>query len=238
MLGETWCSAEILLLSPRRLAARAAAERMAELSGERVGDTIGYATRLDSKRSRRTRITVLTEGIFLKRIQADPELAGVSAVLFDEVHERSLDSDFGLALALDAQAALRPDLRLLAMSATLDGARFSQLMGGAPVIESHGRSHEIEIVHLGRSAGTADRRGGRRRLPPRAGREPKAGCSPSFREWPRSSGPRRGSAPFPPASTSILSTAASIRPRSALPLPHRRRGGASSCSPPRSPKPA
>ena len=106
LLGEPWCTGEILLLSPRRLAARAAAERMADLAGEAVGGTFGYATRLDSKRSARTRVTVLTEGIFLHRIQADPELAGVSAVLFDEVHERSLDSDFGLALALDAQAAL------------------------------------------------------------------------------------------------------------------------------------
>ena len=151
LLGEPWCTGEILLLSPRRLAARAAAERMAELAEERVGETIGYATRLDTKRSARTRILVLTEGIFLRRIQADPELAGVSAVLFDEVHERSLDSDFGLALALDAQAALRPDLRLLAMSATLDGALFSALMDHAPVIESEGRSHQLELVHLGRS---------------------------------------------------------------------------------------
>jgi ATP-dependent helicase HrpB len=152
LLGERWCTGEILLLSPRRLAARAAAERMAELAGEQVGGTIGYATRLDTKRSARTRILVLTEGIFRSRIQADPELAGVSAVLFDEVHERSLDSDFGMALALDAQAALRPDLRLLAMSATLEGERFSALLGGAPVIESQGRSHPIELIHLGRSS--------------------------------------------------------------------------------------
>ena len=151
LLGEPWCTGEILLLSPRRLAARAAAERMAELAGERVGETIGYATRLDSRRSERTRLLVLTEGIVLARIQSDPELAGVSAVLFDEVHERSLDSDFGLALALDAQAALRPDLKLVAMSATLDGARFARLMDGAPVIESQGRSHPISLVHLGRS---------------------------------------------------------------------------------------
>jgi ATP-dependent helicase HrpB len=152
LLAEPWCSGEILLLSPRRLAARAAAERMAELAGERVGATIGYATRLDSKRSRQTRILVLTEGIFLSRIQADPELAGVSAVLFDEVHERSLDSDFGLALALDAQAALRPDLRLVAMSATLDGGRFAALLGGAPLIESEGRSHKVTLHHIGRSS--------------------------------------------------------------------------------------
>ncbi len=152
LLDQPWCSGEILLLSPRRLAARAAAERMAELAGEPVGQTIGYATRLDAKRSARTRILVITEGIFRNRIQADPELAGVSAVLFDEVHERSLDSDFGLALALDAQAALRPDLRLVAMSATLDGTRFAQLMGDAPLVESEGRSHPITLRHIGRSA--------------------------------------------------------------------------------------
>ena len=151
-LGQPWCTGEIMLLSPRRLAARAAAERMAELAGERVGATIGYATRLDTKRSAATRILVLTEGIFLSRIQADPALDGVSAVLFDEVHERSLDSDFGLALALDAQGALRPDLRLVAMSATLDGARFTALMGEAALIESEGRSHPIELRHVGRSA--------------------------------------------------------------------------------------
>jgi ATP-dependent helicase HrpB len=152
LLDSTWCQGEILLLSPRRLAARAAAERMAALAGENVGATYGYATRMDSKRSATTRVTVLTEGIFVARIQADPELAGVSTVLFDEVHERSLDSDFGLALALDAQGALRPDLRLVAMSATLDGARFSALMNDAPVIESAGRSHPLSLRHLGRAA--------------------------------------------------------------------------------------
>jgi ATP-dependent helicase HrpB len=152
LLAEAWCTGEILLLSPRRLAARAAAERMAALAGESVGKTFGYATRLDSKRSAETRVTVVTEGIFVNRIQSDPELGGISAVLFDEVHERSLDSDFGLALALDAQAALRPDLRLVAMSATLDGARFSALMSDAPVIESAGRSYPLTLRHIGRAA--------------------------------------------------------------------------------------
>ncbi|UZK68635.1 ATP-dependent helicase HrpB [Sphingomonas sp. S1-29] len=152
LLDQPWCDGEVLLLSPRRLAARAAAERMAALAGEPVGRSFGYATRMDSKRSGATRVTVLTEGIFVNRIQADPELAGVSAVLFDEVHERSLDSDFGLALALDAQAALRPDLRILAMSATLDGARFGTLLGDSPVVESEGRGHPLDIVHLGRRA--------------------------------------------------------------------------------------
>lgn len=124
---------------------------MAELAGEPVGESIGYATRMDTRQSAATRILVLTEGIFRNRIQADPELVGVSAVLFDEVHERSLDSDFGLALALDAQAAFRPDLRLIAMSATLDGTRFAALMD-APVIESEGRSHPLTVKHIGRRA--------------------------------------------------------------------------------------
>ncbi|MGV3479007.1 MAG: ATP-dependent helicase HrpB [Sphingobium sp.] len=152
LLGEAWCTGQILLLSPRRLAARAAAERMAQLAGEPVGGMIGYATRMDSRQSAATRVLVLTEGIFRNRIQADPELPGVSAVLFDEVHERSLDSDFGLALALDAQGGLRPDLRLVAMSATLDGGRFAALMGGAPVVESEGRSYPLTLRHIGRRA--------------------------------------------------------------------------------------
>lgn len=151
LLAESWCDGEILLLSPRRLAARAAAERMAGQAGEGVGKTYGYATRMDTRRTAATRVTVMTEGIFVNRIQADPELRGVSAVLFDEVHERSLDSDFGLALAIDAQGGFRPDLRLVAMSATLDGARFASLMGNAPVIESEGRSYPLSLIHIGRA---------------------------------------------------------------------------------------
>jgi len=152
LLDQPWCDGQVLLLSPRRLAARAAAERIAEMLGEQPGGTVGYATRMDSKVSAKTRLLVLTEGIFVRRIQDDPELAGVSAVLFDEVHERSLDSDFGLALALDAQAALRPDLRILPMSATLDGARFSTLLDGAPVIESEGKIQPLELRPIGRHA--------------------------------------------------------------------------------------
>ncbi len=152
LLGAPWCAGQILLLSPRRLAARAAAERMAEMAGEKPGGTIGYATRLDSRQSAATRILVMTEGIFRRRIQDDPVLEGVSAVLFDEVHERSLEGDFGLALALDAQGGLREDIRLIAMSATLDGARFSALMGDCPVIESMGRSFPVEMRHIGRQA--------------------------------------------------------------------------------------
>ena len=150
LLDQPWCTGQILLLSPRRLAARAAAERMAQMAGEAVGKTIGYATRMDSRQSAETRVLELTEGIFVNRIQADPELSGVSAVLFDEVHERNLDSDFGLALAIDTQGGLRDDLRLLAMSATLDGARFAALMGDCPVIESEGRSHPLIHRYLGR----------------------------------------------------------------------------------------
>lgn len=150
LLHEPYCNGQILLLSPRRLAARMAAERIAENLGETVGGRVGYATRLDSKHGPNTRILVMTEGIFRNRIISDPELAGVSAVLFDEVHERSIDSDFGLALALEAQAAFRPDLRLLAMSATLDGTRFSSLMDDAPVLESEGKRWPLEYRYVGR----------------------------------------------------------------------------------------
>jgi len=151
LVERQWCGGQVLLLQPRRLAARAAAERIAAEANEAVGGRIGYATRLDSRRSAATRLLVVTAGIFLNLIQADPELAGVSAVLFDEAHERSLDGDFGLALALDAQGALRPDLRLVAMSATLAGARFAALLGDAPVVESAGRAFPIELRHLGRA---------------------------------------------------------------------------------------
>jgi ATP-dependent helicase HrpB len=147
---EPWCAGEVLLLVPRRLAARAAAEFMAGAMGEAPGETIGYATRLDSKLGKKTRVVVMTHGVFLARIQADPELRGVSAVLFDEVHERSLDNDLALALALDAAGALRDDLRLVAMSATLDVERFRRLLGNAPEIASEGKSFPLEIVYAGR----------------------------------------------------------------------------------------
>jgi len=150
LLDQPWCDGQVLLLVPRRLAARSAAEFMARERGEAAGDAIGYATRLDSKVGKVTRVVVMTHGVFLARIQADPELAGVSAVLFDEVHERSLDNDLALALALDAAQALRPDLRILAMSATLDGARFGKLMDDPPLIESQGKSHPLAIRHIGR----------------------------------------------------------------------------------------
>jgi ATP-dependent helicase HrpB len=140
----------ILLLEPRRLAARAAARRMASLIGEEVGGTVGYAMRMDSKSGAKTRILVVTEGILARMILDDPELSGISAILFDEFHERSLDGDFGLALALDVAGALRPDLKLLVMSATIDGARVASLLGDAKVITSEGRSFPVEIRHRDR----------------------------------------------------------------------------------------
>ena len=150
LLDQPWCSGQIILLSPRRVAARAAAERMAELLGEQTGQTVGYLTRLDTKRSAATRILVMTEAIFVAAIVGDPELAGTSAVLFDEAHERHLDSDLGLALAIESQQVLRPDLRLVAMSATIDGTRFAGLFGpDTPVIESEGRAHPLTVRWLG-----------------------------------------------------------------------------------------
>lgn len=137
------------MLSPRRVAARAAAERMAEMLGEEAGGTIGYVTRLDAKRSARTRVLVMTEAIFVATILSDPELSGTSAVLFDEAHERHLDSDLGLALAIEAQGVLREDLRIVVMSATIDGSRFAALMHGAPVIESAGKAYPLAIKWLG-----------------------------------------------------------------------------------------
>ncbi len=153
LLGAGWSQGgKILVLEPRRLAARAAARRMAAELGETVGDTVGYRVRMETKVSNRTRIEVITEGVFTRLVLDDPELTGVAAILFDEFHERSLDGDLGLALALDVQAALRDDLRLLPMSATLDAASVSSLLGGAPVIESKGRSFPVETRYLGRDA--------------------------------------------------------------------------------------
>ncbi|WP_395395365.1 ATP-dependent helicase HrpB [Novosphingobium sp. BL-8A] len=152
LLGEPWCTGTVILLSPRRVAARAAAERMAAQLGEQAGDTIGYVTRLDVKRSARTRVVVMTEAIFVASILTDPELSGVSAVLFDEAHERHLDSDLGLALAVEAGEVLREDLRIVVMSATIDGTRFARLLGDAtPVIESEGKAWPLALRWLGGS---------------------------------------------------------------------------------------
>lgn len=153
LFDEPWAAdRKILVLEPRRLAARAAAERMASTLGQKVGDMVGLRVRFGSKVSRATRIEVITEGIFTRLILDDPSLEGVAAVLFDEFHERSLDADLGLALARDAQLGLRDDLKLLAMSATIDGARVGKLLGDAPLVESEGRAFPVETRYLGRDA--------------------------------------------------------------------------------------
>jgi ATP-dependent helicase HrpB len=157
LAAEPWAqlsgpTSRILVLEPRRLAARAAAARMAHNLGEAVGETVGLRVRFGSKVSRKTRIEIVTEGIFTRMIVDDPVLAGVAAVLFDEFHERSLDADLGLALARDAQQGLREDLKILVMSATIDGARVGALLGGAPVIESQGRIFPVETRYVGRDA--------------------------------------------------------------------------------------
>jgi hypothetical protein len=155
LLGAPWRGdSRILLLEPRRIAARAAAEFMAAQRGERVGDTVGYRIRFESKISKATRIEVVTEGILTRMIQDDPELPGVAAILFDEFHERHLHGDLGAALALDVQANLRPDLRLVVMSATLDGERIARWFD-APQLVSEGRSFPVRIAHPPARAGEA-----------------------------------------------------------------------------------
>jgi ATP-dependent helicase HrpB len=154
LLDEPWAErGKLILLEPRRLAARAAAARMAATLNEPVGQTVGYRIRLDSRVSAATRIEVVTDGVFSRMIMEDPGLERVSAVFFDEFHERSLDTDLGLAFARDSQVTLRPDLRLLVMSATLDPVRVSQLLGDAPVLECAGRRFDVETRYLGRGSG-------------------------------------------------------------------------------------
>ena len=152
LLDQPWLGdGKILVLEPRRLAARAAADRMAATLGQQAGRTVGYRTRLQSRIGATTRIEVVTEGVFTRMILDDPGLEGVGAVLFDEFHERSLDADLGLALARETQGLLRDDLRLLVMSATLDVVGVSRLLDGAPVIEAEGRVFPVETRYLGRN---------------------------------------------------------------------------------------
>src|SRR5688572_18285102 len=151
LLEEPWArNKKIVMLEPRRLATRAVAERMAATLGERAGDTVGYRMRLETRVGRRTRIEVVTEGVFTRMLHSDPALEGVAAVLFDEYHERSLHADVGLAFTLDAQRHLAPGLRVLAMSATIDGARVADLLGAAPVVESLGRMFPVDIRYVGK----------------------------------------------------------------------------------------
>lgn len=151
LLDAPWAaSGRLIVLEPRRLAARAAADRMAATLGEAVGQTVGLRARFDTRVSLRTRVEVVTEGVFTRMILADPALDGIAGILFDEFHERSLDADLGLALALETQHALRDDLRLLVMSATLDGARVATILDGAPVVESTGRAFPVETRYCGR----------------------------------------------------------------------------------------
>lgn len=150
MLAAGLVAGRIVMLEPRRLAARAAAVRMAETLGERVGQTVGYRIRGEAAVSAATRVEVVTEGILTRMIQSDPELPGVGAVIFDEFHERSLQADLGLALALEVRGALRPDLMILPMSATLDAGPVAALMGDAPVITADGRAFPVEVVWLDR----------------------------------------------------------------------------------------
>ena len=150
-LDAPWLAGrKILMLEPRRLAARAVAARLAANLGEAVGATVGFRVRMESRVSAATRLEVMTEGVFTRRILSDPGLEDVGLVIFDEFHERSLDADLGLALARDAQSVLRPDLRILVMSATLDGAAVAGLLGGAPVLSSEGRTWPVETRYLGR----------------------------------------------------------------------------------------
>lgn len=151
LLDQPWLEGKVLVLEPRRLAARAAADRMARTLGEQAGGTVGYRTRLQSRIGPKTQIEVITEGVFTRMILDDPGLEGVGAVLFDEFHERSLDADLGLALARETQDLLREDLRLLVMSATLDVVGVSRLLDGAPVIEAEGRAWPVETRYLGRN---------------------------------------------------------------------------------------
>jgi ATP-dependent helicase HrpB len=149
LVDADWLAGKtILILEPRRIAARAAAMRMAAMRGEQIGETVGYRTRLDSKVGPKTRIEVITEGILTRRLQSDPELSGVGIVVFDEFHERNLVADTGLALTLDTAKALRPDLRLLVMSATLDGRAIADLLDDAPIVRAEGRAFPVETRHL------------------------------------------------------------------------------------------
>ena len=155
LLGEPWLQGRgIVMLEPRRLAARAAARRMATLLGEGLGQTVGYRIRHESAIGPTTRVLVVTEGVLTRMLQSDPALERFGLVVFDEFHERSIHADLGLALTIHSRSFLREDLRILVMSATLEGAPVSTLLGGAPVVTSEGRSHAVEVRHRSRRSGS------------------------------------------------------------------------------------
>ena len=227
----------ILMLEPRRVAARAAAERLAEALGEPVGGRVGYRIRGESVAG--SAIEVVTEGVLTRMLQRAPDLAGVGCVIFDEFHERALQADLGLALALEVRAALRPDLRLLVMSATLDTAPVAALMGGAPVVTAQGRAFAVETRWLDRPAG----RGGRASRRP----SPTSSSTPSPRpraaRWSSCPAKRRSPAPPPASPRGCRRGSSSSRSTAACPSPSsvgrwcRSRPGGASSSPPRSPRP-
>lgn len=151
ILNDDWLQGrKIVMLEPRRLAARSSAMRMAQSLGQEIGDTVGYRVRFDAKVGPKTRIEVVTEGILTRMIQDDPALDGIGAVIFDEIHERNLQGDLGLALCLETQSALRDDLRIIAMSATMDAAPIAQLLGNATIVTSEGRAFGVETHYLGK----------------------------------------------------------------------------------------
>ncbi len=245
LLAEPWLRGrKILLLEPRRLAARAVAQRMASLLGERVGDTVGYRMRLDTRVSRATRIEVVTEGVLTRMLQSDPALEGVGCVIFDEFHERSLNADLGLALSLDARETLDAEFRILVMSATLDGERIGALLG-APVVDVPGRSFPVDIRYTGR--GLPPLPGGVERpevlwlqtLAPRAARNTTATC------WCSCPGPARSAAcsrrwpTIRRRARRCCRCMATCPPRNRIASSmNRRAASGASCSPPTSPRPA
>lgn len=231
LLDEPWLgNRKIIVLEPRRIAARASAERMAQTLGERVGDTVGYRVRFGSRVSRATRIEVVTEGIFSRQILDDPELTGTAAVLFDEFHERSLDADLGLALARDAQTGLREDLRILVMSATLDGARVAKLLGDAKVVVSEGRVYPVETRYLGRKPDAPLERQMADAIAMALRADP-VRCWRSCRAPPKSAAPRifSASASMMPASRSFRCSARSTPPFRTAPSHPRPKASARWC---------
>ena len=239
LLDEPWAKGKrLILLEPRRLAARAAAARMAATLGEKVGETIGLRVRLQSLVSKRTRIEVVTEGVFTRMILDDPALEGVAGVLFDEFHERSLDADLGLALALDAQGALSENLRILVMSATLDGARVRALLADAPLIESEGRAYPVETRYVGRNPGARIEDEVARATLEAFGRESGSILVflPGMGEIRRVAETLAARVGRPDVDIAPLYGALDSRARRTSPSRRRSRGGARSCSRPRSPR--